>query len=72
MIIEPRITAFLRRCPYFQEVLTTFRCKLDAVRLMRLAERHSALCTRGCGESVLQGLDVQILLAQGLHGQGAT
>ena len=29
-------TPFLKECPYFQEVLNTFQCPLNAVRLMRL------------------------------------
>ena len=29
-------TPLLIRCPYFQEVLATFRCDLEAVRLMKL------------------------------------
>ncbi|MEI9994421.1 MAG: aspartyl/asparaginyl beta-hydroxylase domain-containing protein [Rhizomicrobium sp.] len=29
-------TAFLARCPYFQDVLSRFRCELLSVRLMRL------------------------------------
>ena len=31
-----RDTALLARCPYFREVLATFRCPLMAVRLLRL------------------------------------
>ena len=30
-------TPFLEKCPYFQEVLQSFRCPLQAVRLMKLA-----------------------------------
>lgn len=30
-------TPFLQHCPYFQEVLATFACELQAVRLMKLA-----------------------------------
>src|SRR5262245_24022057 len=30
-------TPLLQRCPYFQEVLATFQCPLEAARLMRLA-----------------------------------
>jgi hypothetical protein len=32
-------TPFLKQCPYFQEVLSTFRCTLNAVRLMKLTPR---------------------------------
>jgi hypothetical protein len=30
-------TRFLKRCSYFQKVLSTFRCTLNAARLMKLA-----------------------------------
>lgn len=30
-------TPFLKICPYFQEVLSAFQCRLGAVRLMKLA-----------------------------------
>ena len=30
-------TPFLKECPYFQEVLASFRCPVNAVRLMKLA-----------------------------------
>jgi hypothetical protein len=29
-------TPYLQQCPYFQEVLASFQCPLDAVRLMKL------------------------------------
>ena len=29
-------TPFLKQCPYLQEVLATFQCRLDSVRLMKL------------------------------------
>jgi hypothetical protein len=32
-------TDILARCPYLQEVLTTFACPLESVRLLRLAAR---------------------------------
>jgi hypothetical protein len=34
-------TELLARCPYFQEVLATFHCPLQAVRLLRLRSRSS-------------------------------
>lgn len=34
-------TPILARCPYFQEVLATFQCPLESVRLLKLAARSS-------------------------------
>ncbi|HEX6292354.1 MAG TPA: aspartyl/asparaginyl beta-hydroxylase domain-containing protein, partial [Herpetosiphonaceae bacterium] len=34
-------TSILARCPYMQEVLATFECHLQSVRLLRLAARSS-------------------------------